>query len=72
MAYKNKNDYSIIVFDQDEKFLLKWTYVHGLYGAAQSLDKKYEWKYFNVYNRRSGQYIGRYYRGGYIPNKPRT
>lgn len=70
--FKNKNDYSIIVFDKDGNFILKWTYVGGLYKASQYLNSRYNWSYMNVYVRRSGRFLSRYYRGNYIPNKPKS
>jgi len=65
MAYKN--DYSVVVF-----FLAgntkKWTFVHNLRSFANFLDKSHtSWVYMNVYSRREGKYLRRYYPANQIP-----
>lgn len=63
----HKNDYTVIAFLESGK-PLKWIYVHTLSSIAKHLDKVYPtWKYFNVYNRRSGAYLRRFYKGSNIP-----
>lgn len=63
----HKNDYSCIVYFSDNK-PKKWTYVHKLNGFAQFLSEKHQsWLYFNVYDRRTGKYLKRFYRGNSIP-----
>lgn len=64
----HKNDYTVIAFLESGK-PLKWEYVHTLSSIARHLDKVYPtWKYFNVYNRRSGAYLRRFYKGSSIPS----
>lgn len=63
----HKNDYTCIVYFPDGK-PKKWTYVHKLNGFSLFLDKKHQsWTYFNVYDRRTGAYVRRFYRGNFIP-----
>lgn len=48
-------------------------YVHSLYSLSQWLGtstQHKDWHYMNVYARRTGRYINRYYKGNFIPNKP--
>ena len=64
----HKNDYTCIVFYRDAK-PKKWRFVHGLKGFASFLsDKHSSWKYMNVYERRSGKYLKRFYKGNLIPD----
>ena len=72
MEFQNKNDYSVIVFCENDK-TVKVSYVHSCYSLAKWLDNsKYkDWKYFNVYVRRSGRFLKRFYKGNYIENKPK-
>lgn len=73
MIWKNKNDYSIIIFDLNNQQIAKMEFVDNLFKASQWLDNsKYrDWHYFNAYNRRSGMFLKRYYKGNFIPAKPR-
>lgn len=71
--FKNKNDYSVSVFS-DTGFLVKSQFVGNLYAFTKWLDSSLNysnWSYINVYARRSGTYIGRFYKGSFIPPKPR-
>lgn len=71
IEFKNKNDYSVIVFDE-KKMLIKYTYVHSPYLLSQYLDKNFSnWQRINVYVRRSGRFLGQYRKGGFIPHKPK-
>lgn len=66
-----KNDYTVIVFGID--FLpYKMVYVHNLYKLSLWLQtsKFHNWHYMNVYNRRTGQYLTRFYKGNYIAPYP--
>lgn len=64
---EHKNDYSVIAFLSDGK-AKKWNYVHSLKNFAKFLDEKHsEWNYMNVYDRRKGQYLKRFYKGNSIP-----
>lgn len=69
---KHKNDYSVSVFGEDG-FLVKLQYVHNVYDLARWLtaSQKYSnWVYMNVYLRRSGEYLGRNYKGNFINPYP--
>lgn len=72
--FKNKSDYSIIAFSKEYGFLVKVEFSQAVAYTCNWLTnsyKYYKWDYVNVYVRRSGRYLGRYYKGGYIPQKPR-
>ncbi|MBN8837086.1 MAG: hypothetical protein J0I09_07500 [Sphingobacteriia bacterium] len=63
----HKNDYSCTVFFEIGR-AKKWGYVHNLKGFASFLDKKHpSWSYFNIYNRRTNEFIKQVKRGSYIP-----
>lgn len=65
-----KNDYSVIVFTQSNEYMCKSVYVHNLlnYSKWLSSSKNYnDWYYFNVYDRRTGQFLKRFYRNEFIP-----
>lgn len=56
-----KNDFTIIAFYEDRK-PIKWTYVHTIDHRVFSRLSQYgKLKYFNVYDRREGFYIKRFY-----------
>ena len=62
------NDYSVTVFLSTGE-AKKWTYVHRLDGFVNFLDNKYsKWLYMNVYDRRTRQYLKRFYKGNLIPD----
>jgi hypothetical protein len=64
----HKNDYSITVFFKTG-LPKKWSFVHKLDGFASFLDSKHkDWQYFNVYDRRNGKYLKRFYKGNLIPD----
>jgi len=75
MEFKNSSDYTCIVFfDDSRKEPFKMQFVNGCYAFSNwldSSDKYRDWKYFNVYARRTGRYLRRMYKGNYIENKPR-
>lgn len=65
----HKNDYSVVAFFSDNTSPKRWTYVHRLYGFSQFLNKKHPaWRYINVYDRRNGNFIKRFYREQFIPD----
>lgn len=70
--FKNKNDYSVSVFS-GTGFLCKSKFVQDIYKYSLWLDgtKFKDWKYINVYSRRSERFLGRYYKGNFIPGKPK-
>jgi hypothetical protein len=62
----HKNDYTCIAFWQDGK-TRKWKYVHTLSGFAAFINLKHpQWNYFNVYDRRTGRFLKRFYPGNII------
>ena len=64
---KHKNDYSCIAFFDNGK-PKKWQYVHKLDGFVKFLNEKHQgWKYLNVYERRTGNYLKRFYPGNHVP-----
>ncbi|MBN1186553.1 MAG: hypothetical protein JXB49_30030 [Bacteroidales bacterium] len=67
---KRKNDYTCIVFLEGKKRTLKYVYVHSLRKFASMLDRRFpSWMYMNVYVRRTGLYLVRYYKNdSYIPD----
>jgi hypothetical protein len=74
MEFRNKNDYSIVVFFQDNTNPLKMEFVHNCYASSQWLtnSKNYNnWNYFNVYARRTKRFIKRFYRNNFIEAKPK-
>ena len=63
----HKNDYSVVVFLSSGE-VKKWAFVHKLNGFAKFLNNKHsEWLYMNIYERRGGQYLRRFYRGSSVP-----
>ena len=65
---KHKNDYSAIVFFENDSRPKKWAYVHTLNSFALFLNKSHSnWEYMNIYERRSGNYLRRFKRGDFIP-----
>jgi hypothetical protein len=62
-----KNDYSVIAFFENQS-PKKWQYVHKLNGLAMFLNQKHSsWTYFNVYNRRTGEYLKRFKKSDFVP-----
>lgn len=65
---KHKSNYSVIVFLENEKKPKKWKFVHKLNVFSKFLDRDHPtWEYMNVYNRRTGEFIKRFYRSSPIP-----
>jgi len=65
---KPKNDYSVIVFLENQLKPKKWEFVHKLNGFSMFLNKKHPaWEYMNVYNRRTGKYLKRFKPNDFIP-----
>ena len=68
MDNKKKNDYSAIVFLDNEKTVKKWEFVHKLNGFSMFLEKSHPtWDYMNVYERRTRKYLKRFKKGDFIP-----
>jgi len=71
MTFKNQNDYSCTVFLGSRKVNFM-KYVGNCYTYASYLDSKnIKWSVMNVYNRRTGEFITRFYYGSYIEPKPK-
>lgn len=65
---KHKNDYSVVVFLSTGE-VKKWSYVGRLKGFVKFLDEKHsDWKYMNVYNRKTRAYLKRFYKGNAVPD----
>ena len=65
---QHKNDYSVIVFLPDSEKPKKWTYVHKLNGFSMFINREFpSWTHFNVYERRTGKFLKRFYPGQFIP-----
>ena len=67
---KRKNDYSCVAYQGSQKVgFMK--YVHKITDYVSYLDKeKVEWSVINVYSRRSGEFIKRFYKDDVIPARP--
>lgn len=66
--YKNKNDYSVVAFNGQYKVNFM-RYVHNVYKYTLWLrNNGIEWTHINVYNRRTNEFIKRFYFGNYIKN----
>ncbi|MCE5347115.1 MAG: hypothetical protein LLG13_12640 [Bacteroidales bacterium] len=64
---EHDRDYSVTIFLSTGE-AKKWKYVHKLDGFVKFLNEKHpKWKYMNVYDRRKGQYIKRFYKGNPVP-----
>ena len=71
--FKNKNDYTVIVFDNNG-FLAKYQYVNSPFILSKDLlkyEKFQNWTTLNVYVRRSRRFLGQFKRNSFIPHKPR-
>ncbi|MEN3323749.1 hypothetical protein VP395_08420 [Mariniflexile soesokkakense] len=65
---KKKNDYTVIVFLENETKPKKWLYVNKLNGFSMFLSKNHPtWEYMNVYNRRSGLFMKQFRKGVFVP-----
>lgn len=64
---KHDRDYTIIAFLESGE-PKKWEYVDKLNSIAMHLNKMHPtWKYFNVYDRRTAQYLKRFKKNDYVP-----
>jgi len=64
----HKNDYSVIAFFDNQK-PKKWGFAHKLSTFRRFLDSKHpDWLYMNVYNRRTKEYLKRFYKEEVIPD----
>jgi len=63
-----KNDYSVIVFFENDTKPKKWNYVHKLNGFSMFLNRDHSaWAYMNIYERRTGKYLKRFHKGNFVP-----
>lgn len=68
--FKNKNDYSVTVYNDGEKRLFT-EYVHSIYAYTQWLHKQsITWDYILVFVRRSRNILCYYRNGDFIDSKP--
>lgn len=71
MEFKNNNDYSCIVFLANGR-QMKMQYVHSIIRLKYWLkDKSIDYKYINIYVRRSGRFLIRNYPNQFINSKPK-
>jgi hypothetical protein len=64
----HKNDYSVIAFFDNLK-PKKWGFVHKLSTFQRFLDQKHtDWTYLNVYDRRTKDFLKRFYKGNDLPD----
>ena len=69
-ARKNRNDYSVTAYLGSKK-VNSMKYVHNLISYVNWLDKNnLEWSVLNVYERRSGSFIRRFYKDDLLIAKP--
>lgn len=64
---KKKNDYTFIIFFDNR--VEKMTYVHNCYNSVKWLENSYkyrDYKYINVYLRRTGEFLFRHYKASFI------
>lgn len=68
--FKNKNDYSVTVYYNQEKRLFT-EYVNSIYQYTEWLKKQsIQWEYILVYVRRSRAVLCYYKNGDFIDSKP--
>ena len=68
--FKNKNDYSVTVYYNQEKRLFT-EYVNSIYQYTEWLKKQsIQWEYILVYVRRSRAILCYYKNGDFIDSKP--
>ncbi|MEQ9221067.1 MAG: hypothetical protein RLO17_23635 [Cyclobacteriaceae bacterium] len=68
--YKNRNDFTCVAYQGSRKTAYM-KYVNKLTDFVSWMEKeKKEWSVINVYARRSGDFIVRYYRDDIIPKRP--
>lgn len=65
---KRKNDYSVIVYLENESKPKKWSFVHKLNGFSMFLNKDHPtWEYMNVYERRTRRFLKRFKKDDFVP-----
>lgn len=72
MEFKNKNDYSVWFYDVNNNCIFYLHYVHSIYYVVSWFrQNKGSFYRISVCSRRSRRFIGTYFEGSFIPNKPR-
>ena len=67
--FKKKNDYSVSTY-QGSKKGPSFPHVHKLSSLVKWLDQiNIEWSVLNVYSRRSGDFLRRFYKDDMIPDR---
>ena len=72
MANNTPTLYSCWVFHKDKKrHPLEYKFMKSIYYLHKLLEKEgFDYHYINIYNRKTGQYIGRQYFDKFIIDKP--
>lgn len=72
MANNTVTPYRCMVFHQDKtKHPLEYQFVKSIYYLHKILQKEgYNYHYINIYNRKTGLYLGRQYFDKFIIDKP--
>lgn len=72
MANNTPTPYSCWVFHKDKKrHPLEYKFMKSIYYLHKLLEKEaFDYHYINIYNRKTGQYIGRQYFDKFIIDKP--
>ncbi|MDD5151426.1 MAG: hypothetical protein PHC28_13290 [Flavobacterium sp.] len=72
MANNTPTPYSCWVFHKDKKqHPISYQFVKSIYWLHKLLEKEqYDYHYINIYNRKTGIYLGRQYYDRFIIDKP--
>lgn len=72
MANNTPTPYSCWVFHKDKlRHPLEYKFMKSIYYLHKLLEKEgFDYHYINIYNRKTGQYIGRQYFDKFIIDKP--
>ena len=77
MANTSPSPYRVVAFLNDKThhplefpFVKSIFYLHKYLNGANPKGKNYDYHYMNIYNRKTGRYLGRQYFDNYIIDKP--
>lgn len=72
MANTSPTPYKCVVFHKDKtQHPLVFEFMKSIYYLHKYLEKhKYDYHYINIYNRKTGQYLGRQYFDKFVIDKP--
>lgn len=77
MANTTKTPYAVVIFHRDRGVPpIKFHYVKSIYYThkwvlgGNSKGWVYDYWYMNIYNRKTGQYLGRQYSDNFVIDKP--